>query len=85
MMKKKNRIGGVQLYSLLQLFSCCHEESDSMITLQASKFTGNVVIVEIEPDSLMLLNYSHPACAISIEWMLKYDTRNYQSIDKICK
>ena len=61
--------------SLLQLFSCKHEDADSRIALHASKSSRNVAIVAKDTNFLMLLIYSYYTCGISKEWVLKYDTR----------
>ena len=34
---------------------------------------------------MMLLIYSYPMCAISKEWVLRYDTNNYANTGVICK
>ena len=51
----------------------------------ASKSSGNVVIVVKDSDVMMLLLYSYSMCAMSKEWVLKYDTNNYANIGLICK
>ena len=70
--------------SLLQLFSCNHED-DSRIKLHASKSSGNVVIVAKDTNFLMFLIYSYSTCGISKEWVLKYETNSYANTGPICK
>ena len=36
-------------------------------------------------DILMLLVYGHSTCAITKEWVLKYDKNSYANIGAICK
>ena len=71
--------------SPLHLFSCNHEEADSRIALHASKSSGDHVIVAKDTDVLILLIYSYSTCAISKEWVLKYDTNSYANIGTSCK
>ena len=71
--------------SPLYLFSCNHVEGDSRIALHASKSSGNIVIVSKDTDVLMLLIYSYSPCAISKEWVLKYDTSSFANIGTVCK
>ena len=62
--------------SSLQLLSCNHE-ADSRITLHSTKSRANIVVVLKETDILMLLTYSHSACKISKECVVKYGKSSY--------
>lgn len=70
--------------SLLQLWFSCNHEADSRIALHDFKSKAIVVIVLKDKDSLMLLVNNHCTCAISKEYVVKYDKNNYTNLGTIC-